>query len=124
MELSPASPPGNALIGAVDWTRAVLLGSISTGAAVLAVAAIGLLMLSGRIPVRRGATVVIGCFVLFSAATMADGLVNGMARSDAEPVAPPVAPQASYTPAAPKPVPYDPYAGASVPVPAQQPIIR
>lgn len=124
MQLSPASTTGSALVNAVGWIRAALLGSVGTAAAVLAVAAIGLLMLSGRVPVRRGATVMIGCFVLFSAATIAEGLVNGVIRSYAEPIIPTVVPQASYTPSVPKPVPYDPYAGASVPVQREQPIIR
>lgn len=106
---------GSSLVGAVDWVRGVLLGSIGTMIAVVAVAAVGLLMLSGRVPVRRGLIVVLGCFVLFSAATIADGLVSGATASATppEPVSPP--PPPAYTPSQPKPVPYDPYAGASVP---------
>lgn len=112
--------------GTADWVRAILLGSVGTAAAVVAVAGIGLLMLSGRMPVRRGATVVLGCFVLFSASTIADGLIGavGPQASPAEP--PPPVPAPAYTPSAP-PAVYDPYAGASVPTrPTGQPpgIIR
>lgn len=104
----------SALIGAVDWLRGVLLGAVGTTIAVLAVAAVGLLMLSGRVPIRRGLTVVVGCFVLFSAASIADALVSGLGPSAAREPLPPVSPPA-YTPSTPKPVPYDPYAGAAVP---------
>ncbi|WP_281253266.1 TrbC/VirB2 family protein [Sphingomonas lenta] len=111
-------------MGAVDWLRDVLLGSVATSVAVLAVAVVGLLMLSGRVPVRRGATVVIGCFVLFSAAMIADGLLSA-ARGGGDAAAfPPAAPQPAYTPAVPKPAPYDPYAGASVLRAEPRPIIQ
>lgn len=103
----------NALLAAVAWVRDLLTGAIGTTVAILAVAAIGLLMLRGRVPVRRGMGVVLGCFVLFSAGTIAEGVATGL-QSDRVLVAPPIA-SPSYTPTVPKPVPYDPYAGAAVP---------
>lgn len=112
------------LIGAVEWVRLVLLGALGMSTAALAVASIGLLMLSGRLPVRRGATVVVGCFVLFSAATIANGLVGAVVAPvhiSADTVG---IPQPIYAPTVPRSVPYDPYAGASVPVQREQPIIR
>ena len=113
----------SSLVEAVGWLRAALLGSTGTAVAVLAVGTLGLLMFNGRLPARRGATVLIGCFILFSAATIANDLI-GAASMTAEPVVSPVTPQAAYAPSVPKPVPYDPYAGASVPVQREQPIIR
>lgn len=120
------NPSANsAIIDAVHWWRDVLLGSVGTAVAVLAVSVLGVLMFTGRLPVRRGATVVLGCFILFSAASIADGITSGVSRSAPEPSPVPVAARAAYTPTVPKPVPYDPYAGASVP--SQQagpPVIR
>jgi len=76
-------------------------------------AIIGLLMPSGRIPVRRGATAVIGCFILFSAATIADGLLASIGEPQPEIVLNPPAP--AYTATAPRAPSTDPYAGAAVP---------
>lgn len=116
-----AMAPGTnlALIGAVDWLRSVLLGPVGTTVAVLAVGGVGALMFNGYLPIRRGASVILGCFILFSATAIADGLVGGVRGPDIVPSPAPVAPPVTYTLAVPKPVPYDPYAGASVPV--QQP---
>ena len=61
---------------------------------------------------------VIGCFVLFGAGTIADGLLTGGTYSQVAALPAPVA-QPSYQATVPKSQPYDPYAGASVPT--QQP---
>ena len=42
--------------------------------AVIAVASVGLLMLTGRINWRYGATVILGCFILFGAASIVAGI--------------------------------------------------
>lgn len=100
----------------------MLFGSVDTSIAILAVAAVGLLMLSGRLPWRRGATVIVGCFILFSVATVADGLL-GVERGASDAMPPPiVVPRPTYTPAVPKPEVYDSYAGASVPTRETRPI--
>jgi len=101
------------LLSASAWVQSVLLGSIASTLAILAVAIIGLLMLSGRTPLRRGATVVIGCFILFSAATIADGLLVSIEQPQGEIALTPPAP--SYTATAPRAPSTDPYAGAAVP---------
>jgi type IV secretory pathway VirB2 component (pilin) len=44
-----------------------LLGNVATAVAVMAVAAVGFMMLTGRMNWRFGATVIIGCFILFGA---------------------------------------------------------
>lgn len=68
-------PPGsNPLLDAVNWLQGTLLGNVATGLAVIAVGATGLMMLTGRIDWRRGATVIIGCFIIFGAAAIVAGI--------------------------------------------------
>ena len=68
-------PAGSSpLIAALDWVQGTLLGNLATTAAVIAVAAVGFLMLTGRIDWRRGLTVVIGCFVIFGAVSIVAGI--------------------------------------------------
>jgi len=113
----------NPFIVADAWIQGTLLGSIATAIAVIAVAVLGFLLLAGRLQVRRGLTVIAGCFVLFGARTIADGIVMGfgahsattsrdMAPSTIE--APSPLSNAFPTPT-PSHVPYDPYASAAVP---------
>lgn len=112
------SYPGQtlALPSAVQWIEAVLLGQVGTMIAVLAIAGVGFAMLQGRIALRQGIRVVLGCFILFGAPLIAQGLA-GMARGANDPppvaIAAPPAPIAIPTPPPPNP---DPYAGASVPM--------
>jgi type IV secretion system protein VirB2 len=68
-------PAGSSpLIAALDWVQGTLLGTLATTAAVIAVAAVGFLMLTGRLDWRRGLTVVIGCFVIFGAVSIVAGI--------------------------------------------------
>ena len=106
--------PDDTLTGAVTWITGLLVGSIGSTVAVLSVAGLGLLMLSGRLPVQRAASVIFGCFVLFSANAIANGLIGALQPAIVVAAAPAIDPPI-YTPTVPKPVPYDPYAGASVP---------
>lgn len=62
------------IVGAVRWLQNTLLGTVATVAAVIAVASVGLLMLTGRINWRHGATVILGCFILFGAASIVAGI--------------------------------------------------
>jgi hypothetical protein len=104
---------------ALAWLQGTLLGTVATSVAVVAVASVGFLMLSGRIDVRRGAQVVLGCFVLFGAPSIAAGII-AMAHhgNEAAEVLPSIPQPLVYAPPA-KPsvraVPYDPYAGAALP---------
>ena len=50
------------------------LGNVATTAAVIAVAAVGFMMLTGRLNWRYGITVVIGCFILFGATSIVAGI--------------------------------------------------
>jgi type IV secretion system protein VirB2 len=72
---SLADPAGSGVIvSAVRWLEGTLLGTIATVVAVIAVASVGLLMLTGRINWRYGATVILGCFILFGAASIVAGI--------------------------------------------------
>ncbi len=119
--LSPAydgTPGSSVLVAAVQWLQDALLGTIATSVAVIAVASVGFMMLTGRTNVRRGATIILGCFILFGAKSMVSGLQGAMASPPPDfavaAAPPPPPPRPAPTPAG-SPVPYDPYAGASVP---------
>jgi type IV secretion system protein VirB2 len=74
----PADPAGSGVIvGAVNWILGVLTGTVATVAATIAIAAIGFMMLTGRINWRHGAVVVLGVFILFGAANIVAGIRAG-----------------------------------------------
>lgn len=62
------------IVSAVHWLQGTLLGTVATVVAVIAVATVGFLMLTGRINWRYGATVILGCFILFGAASIVAGI--------------------------------------------------
>jgi type IV secretion system protein VirB2 len=62
------------IVNALKWIQGTLLGNVATAVAVIAVAAIGFMMLSGRMNWRFGATVILGVFILFGAATIVAGI--------------------------------------------------
>ncbi len=71
----PIDPQGSGvIIRAVDWLQGTLLGTVATVVAVIAVAAVGFAMLTGRINWRHGSVVVLGCFILFGAASIVAGI--------------------------------------------------
>lgn len=117
----PGDGSMSAVAAAVQWIEATLLGTIATSIAVIAVGCVGLLLLSGRIDIRRGGQVVFGCFILFGASAVAAGIMRVVASSEGSPeaAAPASSPPPVYAaPAAKRPlqaVPYDPYAGAALP---------
>jgi type IV secretory pathway VirB2 component (pilin) len=61
----------------------MLPGTVAAAVGVIAIAAIGLMMLAGRIDLWRGVRTVLGLFILFGASTIAAGLMEG-ARGVAE----------------------------------------
>ena len=74
-QYAAADPAGSGpIVGAVNWLQGTLLGNVATAVAVIAVAAVGFLMLTGRINWRYGATVILGCFILFGAASIVAGI--------------------------------------------------
>ena len=69
------NPQGSGpILNAMGWLQGTLLGNLATTAAVIAVAACGFMMLTGRMNWRYGATVIIGCFVLFGATAIVAGI--------------------------------------------------
>jgi len=111
----------NPITAALAWLQGTLLGTVATAVAVIAVAAVGFLMLTGRIDVRRAARVVLGCFIIFGASAIAGGIIGALRGGGGEPevarAAPPPLPALPPPAAAQRPPqsPYDPYAGAAVP---------
>lgn len=70
-----ADPAGSGpIVNALSWLRDTLLGNVATAVAVIAVAMVGFMMLTGRMNWRFGATVIIGCFILFGAASIVAGI--------------------------------------------------
>lgn len=72
---SYSDPQGSGvLVSAVGWLQGTLLGTVATVVAVIAVATVGFMMLTGRINWRYGVTVIIGCFILFGASSIVAGI--------------------------------------------------
>jgi type IV secretion system protein VirB2 len=70
-----ADPEGSGpLVAALSWIEGTLLGNVATAVAVIAVAMVGFMMLTGRLNWRFGATVIIGCFILFGSAAIVSGI--------------------------------------------------
>jgi len=74
------TPAGSGpIVGAINWIQGTILGTVATVVAVIAVASVGFMMLTGRMNWRYGATVIIGCFILFGAATIVGGIQSAAA---------------------------------------------
>ncbi len=68
-------PQGSSpLLAALQWVQGTLLGNLATTAAVIAVAVVGYMMLTGRLEWRRGLMVVVGAFVIFGAVSIVAGI--------------------------------------------------
>ncbi|MDB5580081.1 MAG: type secretion protein [Bradyrhizobium sp.] len=113
------SDPGSSspIVAGVTWIEHALLGTAATAIAVICVAAVGYQFLTGHIPARRAVTVIVGCFILFGAPSIA-GALSALAghepAGDAVEQAAPSAPEAAPMPLAPSPAPpnpFDPYSG-------------
>jgi len=119
---TPLADPSGAstLASAVQWLQATLLGTVATMIAVIAVASVGIMMLTGRVDLRRGATVIIGCFLLFGASSIAAGIRSAAEAGFGTAIVerpPPIAAAPSGFKDPPRPAlnpAEDPYAGASV----------
>lgn len=69
------NPQGSGpIVSALLWLQGTLLGNVATAVAVIAVAMVGFMMLTGRMNWRFGATVIIGCFILFGSAAIVSGI--------------------------------------------------
>ena len=74
------SPTGSGpILAAVNWVQGTLLGNVATAVAVIAVAVVGFMMLTGRMNWKHGITVILGCFILFGATVIVAG-IQGAAR--------------------------------------------
>ena len=70
-----ADPQGSGpIVAALAWLQGTLMGTVATTVAVMAVAAVGFMMLTGRMNWRFGATVIVGVFILFGATTIVAGI--------------------------------------------------
>lgn len=70
-----ADPAGSGpIVAALSWMQGTLMGNVATTVAVIAVAMVGFMMLTGRMNWRFGATVILGCFILFGAASIVSGI--------------------------------------------------
>ncbi len=70
-----ANPQGSGpIVNALTWLQGTLLGNVATAVAVMAVAAVGFMMLTGLLNWRFGATVIIGCFIPFGACAIVSGI--------------------------------------------------
>jgi type IV secretion system protein VirB2 len=65
-----AGPIQNALL----WLQGTMLGNAATTVSVMAVAAVGFGMLTGRMNWRFGGNVIVGIFVIFGAGTIVAGI--------------------------------------------------
>ncbi len=96
------------------WIEGAILGEFALGLCVIAVAFIGARMLIGRLPLREGARIVVGCFVLLGAPVIARGLydLGGISSPTL------LSNLQTINPATPRPelpkATYNPYAQASV----------
>lgn len=70
-----SDPQGSGpILAALTWLQGTLLGNVATTVAVIAVAMVGFMMLTGRVNWKFGATVILGCFVLFGSAAIVSGI--------------------------------------------------
>jgi type IV secretory pathway VirB2 component (pilin) len=106
-------PAASPFATAADWMAAILLGSVAASLCVLAIAFVGLMLISGRLAVRDGFRVVLACFVLLGAPAIAAGL-RGVASEAAGGTSGEVLLQPMPEPTPLPPAQYDPYAGASL----------
>jgi type IV secretory pathway VirB2 component (pilin) len=75
-----ANPQGSGpIVAALMWLQGTLLGNVATAVAVIAGAMVGFMMLTGRMNWRFGATVIIGCFILFGAGAIVSGIQSAAA---------------------------------------------
>jgi type IV secretory pathway VirB2 component (pilin) len=114
-----SDPSGSGVIvAAVQWLEGTLLGTVATTVAVISVASVGFMALSGRVDLRRAITTILGCFILFGASSIVAGLQGAVGGAGGSELAAPRPMTADVSPLATlpqRPAGYDPYAGAAVP---------
>ncbi len=115
-----AAPPslfepsqGTALSQSADWLTQIVSSSLAATLCVIAIAFVGLMLMTGRLVVRDAVRVVLGCFVLLGAPAIATALLK-LTDVAAEPQQPAIIAAQTPPPAPLPPSNYDPYAGASL----------
>lgn len=69
-------PTGGSAFGeGLDWLGSLVFGSVAITLCVFAVVFVGMLMLTGRLALREGLRVTLGCFVLLGAPLIATAFV-------------------------------------------------
>ncbi len=104
---------GSPIEGSLHWIEATLFGGVAITLCMLAVALVGFLALTGRLPIRRGLFVIVGCFVVLGAPVLALGIAGAMGDEGPAP-APPITEVETEPRGELPPADYDPYAGASL----------
>lgn len=115
----------SSIYGALSWLEGVLFGPIASAIAVLAIVAMGFVLLSGRIDVRRAARLLFGCFIVFGASALAQGILGTFSpRDNGATISQGILPTPPPTPANPEPNtapadgainPFDPYGSGKTP---------
>jgi type IV secretory pathway VirB2 component (pilin) len=111
----------SAIDQAVAWIENGLTGSLATSFAIIAIASLGYLMLTGRIDFRHAVRVIVGCFIVYGASTISTGIRaalpgaegQGEAALAASPDTDRGVPALTNIPNVPARS-YDPYAGAAI----------
>jgi type IV secretion system protein VirB2 len=80
-DLSTDPQGSGVIVNAMRWMQGTLLGTVATVVAVIAIASVGFLMLTGRINWRHGGVVILGCFILFGAASIVAGIQSAATMS-------------------------------------------
>jgi type IV secretion system protein VirB2 len=80
-ELSTDPQGSGVIVNAMRWMQGTLLGTVATVVAVIAIASVGFLMLTGRVNWRHGGVVILGCFILFGAASIVAGIQSAATMS-------------------------------------------
>ena len=116
----------SSIYGALSWLEGTLLGPIATAIAVLAIVAMGFVLLSGRIDFRRAARLIFGCFIVFGASALAQGILGTfLAGDNGRVISQGLLPAPPPTPANPEPNavpadgaanPFDPYGSGKTPL--------
>lgn len=82
------APPTDPLAGSVNWLTGTLIGDLAATVCILAIAFVGFSMLTGRIAMRRGLQVILGCFVLLGAPVIATSMLGVMVPSNSARIPP------------------------------------
>lgn len=104
----------SSLSAASIWIESILTGGIVTSLCIIAVACLGISMLSGHISFRRGIQVVFGCFLLLGSPIIAQSVAAVSSNQNVAAADAPLPPIESKVIIPPPPANYDPYAGASL----------